>query len=105
MRTSAIGAVLLLLSMQASHAANCDMTISGNCPCLIRALETHLGKERADLLFEVWHAAYDRDDTRRSKFFIQKKYTINSTVLAYGRIKSAVGFQCGTLNVPGDGMD
>lgn len=101
----AITALIFGILSVPGHANGCDTSVTANCRCLIQILEPELGASRTDLLFELWRASLDRDQTRRHKFFVEQVHEINATVLAFGRLKPLIGFQCGSLNLESDGLD
>jgi hypothetical protein len=105
MRRAIVAAAVFVAQFQQAKAADCTFAISNNCNCLEASLRDKLGEDRTKLLFKIWLQALSRHESERHRFFHWRAKEIQATVLAFGQHKSAIAVQCGTLNLPSDGMN
>ena len=99
---------LMFLSQQAiasESASECNASVSDNCPCLVTYLKHQLGADKTHLLFETWRQALNPNEAERHTFFYSRAKEVQATILTYGQFKTVIAMQCGTLNLPSDGMD
>jgi hypothetical protein len=105
MRKLLAALVFATLSPIAGYATECNSLITDHCTCLLRHLDVHLGESEARFLLKVWEQSMSSDSNEREKFFQGENERVNEVILRYGSLKSLLLMQCGTLNLPSDGMD